>query len=100
MVIVHLPGSLVSVAGGAIRLGSSPEKVKEALEALWRIDPGLQNRVLTEQGTLRPHVNVFVGSESIRYTGGLETPLDPDSEIFIIPAVSGGASGLGYDQAW
>ncbi len=46
--------------------------------------------VLTEQGELRPHVNVFVGAESIRVTGGLATPLGEKAEIWILPAVSGG----------
>ncbi|PYQ13487.1 MAG: hypothetical protein DMH00_04285 [Acidobacteria bacterium] len=40
---------------------------------------------------MRPHVNLFVGNESIRYTGGLSTPLTGDCEISILPAVSGGA---------
>lgn len=48
------------------------------------------DRVLTEQGEVRPHVNVFVGEESIRYTGGLATPLTDGAEIAIVPAVSGG----------
>jgi molybdopterin converting factor small subunit len=48
------------------------------------------HRLLTEQGELRPHVNVFVGTESIRHTGGLDTPLSPDSEVIVLPSVSGG----------
>jgi molybdopterin converting factor small subunit len=34
---------------------------------------------------------VFVGEESIRWTGGLETPVRDGAEISIVPAVSGGA---------
>ena len=33
---------------------------------------------------------IFVGSESIRYTGGLVTPLPANAAISIIPAISGG----------
>jgi molybdopterin converting factor small subunit len=50
----------------------------------------VRDRVLDEQGRVRPHVNVFVGAESIRETGGLETPLGAGSELHIIAAVSGG----------
>ena len=39
---------------------------------------------------LRPHVNVFVGRDSVRYTGGLLTPLRDGAEVAILPAVSGG----------
>jgi molybdopterin converting factor small subunit len=46
--------------------------------------------VLTEEGRLRPHVNVFVGEESIRFLEGLETPLPDGCEVAILPALSGG----------
>jgi molybdopterin converting factor small subunit len=46
--------------------------------------------VLTEQGELRRHVNVFVGEESIRFMNGLATTLDDGDTITIVPAVSGG----------
>src|SRR5262249_25486117 len=64
--------------------------VGDALAALWALHPGVRDRVVTEQGEVRPHVNVFVGVESIRFTGGLETPLRDGAEISIVPAVSGG----------
>jgi molybdopterin converting factor small subunit len=49
-------------------------------------------RILDEQGAVRPHVNVFVARTSIRETGGLETPLRDGEEVFVIPAVSGGVT--------
>ena len=64
--------------------------VGEALAALWHRYPGVRDRVVTEQGEVRQHVNVFVGAESIRYTGGLSTPVSDGVEISIVPAVSGG----------
>jgi len=74
-----------------VEVSGTPATVRQALEALGKIHPGLRDRVLTEEGTVRPHVNVFVGSESIRHTGSLETPLPPSCEIYLLPAVSGGA---------
>jgi molybdopterin converting factor small subunit len=69
---------------------AAPATLKDALEALWAVCPGLRDRVVTEQGELREHVNVFVGSENARYMGGLATPLGDDPEISIFHAVSGG----------
>jgi len=46
--------------------------------------------VLTEQGDVRPHVNVFVGTESSRWGGGLAMPVPDGAEVSILPAVSGG----------
>jgi len=40
-------------------------------------------------------VNLFVGNENSRYTGGLSTKLDQASEITIVPAISGGRCSTG-----
>ena len=93
-VTVLIPGPLRALAGGndrvSLDLAPAPPTVGEALAQLWLRHPGLRDRVLTEQGEVRPHVNVFVGSDSIRDTGGLSTPVKDRAEIAIIPAVSGG----------
>jgi molybdopterin converting factor small subunit len=60
------------------------------MSALDGLYAGVRDRVITEQGPVREHINIFVGDENIRYTGGLTTPLPPNSEISIVPAVSGG----------
>jgi molybdopterin converting factor small subunit len=88
----HIPGPLRTFAGGhaEVLLEGSYPVLRDALEALWQKHPGLRDRILTEGGQIREHVNLFLGNESIRYTGGLATPLFPAAEIAIIPAISGG----------
>lgn len=87
-----VPGPLREFAGGQaeIALPATPRTLGEALEALARDYPGVARRVLDEQGALRPHVNLFVGGDCVRFAGGLETPLQDGCEIAILPAVSGG----------
>ena len=76
---------------GEVELDASPATVGEALRALWQVYPGVRDRVADERGEIRLHINVFVGAESIRHTGGLDTPLPSHrSDITIVPAVSGG----------
>ncbi|MDX1577842.1 MAG: MoaD/ThiS family protein [Gemmatimonadota bacterium] len=91
-VTVALPGALRDVRGWepTIELQGAPTTVEEALEALGRSHPALHARIVTERGSVRPHVNLFVGDEEIRHTGGLETPLGDRSEIVVLPSVSGG----------
>ena len=74
----------LEVGGGSVSLG-------DALAALGKAAPGVRDRVLTEGGEVRPHVNVFVGAESCRWTGGLATSIADGAEITILPAISGGA---------
>jgi molybdopterin converting factor small subunit len=91
-VAFHIPGYLRPFTAGAARvdLDASPATVGEALAALWALHPGVRDRVVTEPGAVRQHVNVFVGDENIRWTGGLATAVPPGAEISIVPAVSGG----------
>ena len=93
-VVVQIPGPLRPHAQGRreVMLGAGPRTVGEALAALWAVHPSLRDRVLDEQGRVRPHVNVFVGAESIRDGGGLAMPITDTCVIAIIPAVSGGCN--------
>ncbi len=92
----HIPGPLRSFSEGEshveikVETDGFPKTVREALQALGERCPGIRHRILTEQGNVREHINIFVGEESIRYTGGLDTPVHGECEISIIPAVSGG----------
>ena len=87
-----IPGPLTPLTGGrsAVEVQMSGNTLRDALRSLFAAYPGLGDRVATEQGELRPHVNVFVGKEESRFTGGLATPLTDGDEISIIPAISGG----------
>ena len=91
-VSVRIPTYLASFSGGrsAILLDGSPGTVSEALESLWRLHPGLKDRILDEQGEVRQHINIFVGDEAIRFADGLATAVPSSTEILIVPAVSGG----------
>jgi molybdopterin converting factor small subunit len=89
---VVLPGALRELAEGraTLDLGGGVATVREALVRLRERAPAVYDRVVTETGAVRQHVNVFVGSADIRWAGGLETPVPAGSEVVILPAVSGG----------
>ena len=88
----HIPWGLREFAGGRsqVEVEHPPATLNVALIALWTLCPGMRDRVLTEQGEVRPHINIFVGEENIRYTGGLATRVMADAVVSIVPAVSGG----------
>lgn len=87
-----IPGPLRSMTSGRsnVDVETSGGTLRDALEALFAAHPALRDRVLTERGEIREHVNVFVGKTETRSTGGLATPLADGVEILIIPAISGG----------
>ena len=91
-VTFYIPGPLREFTSGrsAVTLEQSPATLAEALSALWKLYPGLRDRIITEQGQMREHINIFIGDEDIRYTGGLTSRVSVGSDISIVPAISGG----------
>jgi len=88
----HIPGPLREFTAGhsKVEIANSPANLADALSALWILYPGLRDRVATEQGEIREHINIFIGDEDVRFTGGLTSRLSAGSEISIVPAISGG----------
>ena len=76
MITVELPKALCSYAddNSSLVLKESCDTVGEALAALGRKSRGALDRIMDERGNLRPHVNLFVNGENIRFLDGLKTP--------------------------
>ena len=91
-VVFVIPGPLRELAEdrSTVRVAGTPHSVSEALGLLWREHPGLRDRIITELGEVRPHINIFVDGENIHHSGELATALGPGSEVVILPALSGG----------
>ena len=87
-----LPGPLRDYSGarGEVRIDGAAATLSDSLALLWKECPGVRDRVLNERGDVRQHVNIFVDGKSIRDAGGLGTAVRADSEILILPALSGG----------
>ena len=91
-VTVQIPAPLREFTAGQskVEIADSLTNLADALSALWMLYPGLRDRVATEQGEIREHINIFIGNEDVRFTGGLTSRLSAGSEISIVPAISGG----------
>jgi sulfur-carrier protein len=91
-VTFNIPGALRNFTGGhaQVKIVGSPKVLRDALQTLWLTYPGIRDRMATEQGQIREHINIFVGNENIRYTGGLASPIGAGCEISIVPAITGG----------
>lgn len=85
-----LPDALRELNGGNPTIELEGATVRDALGSLRATAPAVHERLITERGEVRPHIHLFVGSEEIRHTGGLGTPLRPGDAIVVLRAVSGG----------
>lgn len=88
-VTVKIPTQLRAATGGQAEVEVSGNTVGEALDAVFDAHSELRERI-TEDGTLRRFVNVYVSGEDIRFQQGLETQINEGDEVTILPAVAGG----------
>jgi len=77
----HLQAPPAQVEGGSVR---------DALEAVFRLNPRLRGYVLDDQGRLRRHVMVFVDGEPVVDRDGLGDPVGAAAALFVMQALSGG----------
>lgn len=64
--------------------------VREALDAVFGLHPALRGYVVDDQGAMRKHVVAFINGVAITDRQHLSDPVTPESEIFIMQALSGG----------
>ena len=88
-ITVKIPTQLRAATGGEAQVEVEGGNVGEALDAVFAAYGDLRERI-TQDGTLRRFVNVYVSGEDIRFQQGLETSIDDGAEVTILPAVAGG----------
>ncbi len=89
--IVRIPAALRSLTAGADEVKASGGTVGAVIEDLEKSHPGLRDRLLDEKG-VRRFINIYVGEEDVRFTGGLTTELKAGDQISIVPAIAGGSA--------
>ena len=66
------------------------ETIVEVLAALEKRHAGLSDFLVDEHGTLRPHINIFIGDRLITDRENLDDRVGERDEILIFQALSGG----------
>jgi hypothetical protein len=88
---VAIPTALRSYTGGAARVAvdvqGRPVRLRDVFAALDAAYPGIRFRMVDEAGTVRPHIQVFVGMGVQRDPAAV---VSPEAEIMIVAALSGG----------
>lgn len=65
-------------------------RLRAALDGAFAQQPRLRGYVLDEQGALRPNVVIFIDGARCRERRVLDDALLPDSQVYILQALSGG----------
>jgi len=94
VVRVRIPSPLRSYTGAPevdialpVLAPELPPTLRGVLAALDLAYPGIRFRIIDEQGKVRPHVKLFVGTDATR---DLSSPIPSGATLMIVAALSGG----------
>jgi sulfur-carrier protein len=90
MPVVRIPTVLRKHTGDQAKVEAAGDTVREVFGNLVDAHPGLRDQLLAGD-EVRGFINVYVDDEDIRYIDGLDSSVEDDTEIAIMPAVAGGA---------
>ena len=89
MASIKIPTPLRVYTGNNAQVSVSGETVGQALSDLTTQYPELKQHLLNGD-QLRNFVNVYLGEDDIRFLSGLDTEIDADTVLRIIPSIAGG----------
>jgi MoaD family protein len=89
-VTVRIPTVLQKLSHGHDEISASGETVGDVLTTVGTSYQELLARITTEEGTIKPFLNVFVNGDDIRFASDLQTAVRDGDEISIIPSIAGG----------
>jgi molybdopterin synthase sulfur carrier subunit len=90
MPTIRIPTPLRTYTEGKSEVAVQGENVSGALSDLRRQYPALRQHIFNESSELRPFVNLFLNEDNVKDLQGLETPLDENTRLMIIPSIAGG----------
>ena len=92
---VRLPGSLRDATGGVTRIEADGATLAAVVADLERRYPALEGKILDQRGALQSYLNVYIGDQDARHTGGGDSAVPDDADVMVIPAMSGGSDTAG-----
>jgi hypothetical protein len=69
---------------------TTADRLRAGLDTAFEANPRLRGYVLDEQGHLRANVVIFIDGRRCTDRVALDDPLQPDSMVYILQALSGG----------
>ncbi len=91
MAKIRIPTPLRAFTDGAADIDVAGATVGEALANLVNQHPELRAHLFNDD-ELRSFVNIFIGDEDIRFLQGLDTEIEANESLRIIPSIAGGLS--------
>jgi sulfur-carrier protein len=90
MPTLKIPTPLRSYTNGKAEVSVQGSTVGEAVDNLVKQFPALKPHLFSGENELRAFVNLFVGENNIKDLQGLQTTLDENARVILIPSIAGG----------
>jgi len=90
MATIRIPTPLRSYTAGLAEIPVQGLTVREVLDNLTYTYPALRPHLYNNSGDLRPFVNLFLGEDNIKELDGIDTPVEEDDRLMLIPSIAGG----------
>ena len=90
MAILKIPTPLRSYTDGKVEVTVQGRDVRQAMTSLVEQYPALKVHLYNGDENLRPFVNLFLGQDNIKDLQGLDTALDENARLVLIPSIAGG----------
>lgn len=74
----------------SVQVVTNGDNVRGTLHTLTAQYPGIGERLFDAQGGVKPHINIFLNNEDIRFLNGLETRVQDGDTVVLLPALAGG----------
>ena len=94
MPTLNIPTPLRTYTQGTSIIDLHATDVGGAVKELVAEYPSLYPHLFTDEGVLRPYVNLFVNDEDVRHLQGLDTELGDRDRLRIIPSIAGGNNNV------
>ncbi|ETA00973.1 cytochrome P450 [Frankia sp. CcI6] len=91
MVTIKIPAAFRALSGGQRQVAAKGENIREVFADLNECLPGLIDKIMDGQGSVRRYINVYRNDNDIRGLENLETRVEESDVVWIIPAVAGGS---------
>ena len=90
MATIEIPTPLRPYANDQSVVQVEGTTVSAVLDSLIEAYPVLAKHLKDKKGNLRSFVNIYLGDEDIRSLEGMETEVESDDALVIIPSIAGG----------
>jgi sulfur-carrier protein len=87
---VKIPPVLRASTGGEKEVAADGDSVGDVLRALAEQHPATRDQLFGQDGSLNRYVNVYLNDEDVRVLDGLDTAVEPQDTLVILPAMAGG----------